>query len=112
MYYKSKTISLYILSMTAFACALLVALISADPLTRTFFGMVGVAIMVFCLSLIAYVFNPSIKDSDLVGVDDLGITALIELSRIPMSGFKRILLGIGVQIAISAALTAFLIYSR
>jgi hypothetical protein len=79
MYFKSKKISLLILAITAIVCSRVMFLFFNDPEGPNLLVVTGMAVIVYLLSLAAYLFYPSTR---------------------AFTGFKRLILIIFIQMLI------------
>ncbi len=84
MYFKSKKTTLIILALTALTFSRIMFALFNDPEGPNLLIVVGMALIIYLLSLALYLFNPSI------------------------TGLKKLLLAIVVQIVIVAGLYFFL----
>jgi hypothetical protein len=86
MYFKSKKISLLLLGVTAIICSRVLFFLFNDPEGPNLLVVIGMAVIVYFLSLAVYVYYPSTK----------------------LTGFKRLLLVILIQILIVTVFYFFL----
>lgn len=84
MYFKSKKTSLLILGVTALVCSRVLFSLFNDPEGPNLLVVTGMALIIYCLSLTTYVFNS------------------------PITGLKRLLLAIFIQILLVIGFYFFL----
>ena len=84
MHFKSKKTSLLILGLTAIVCSRVMLLSFNDPEGPNLLVVMGMAVIIYFLSLTVYLFDPSTK----------------HLSRSSFTDIKRLLLAIFTQIVI------------
>lgn len=88
MYFKSKKTSLLILGTTSIACSRIMFLFFNDPEGPNLLVVMGMAVIIYFLSLVIYLFNPSKN-------------IFQHLSFVSLTGLKRLLLVIFIQIIIA-----------
>lgn len=109
MYYKSKTISLGILLLTSIILASVTThFFSPENKTTWFWDSTLALIFIYGLSLIVYIF-PTWATSDDVHpnnaiADPTGISVFMSLSFVRLSGVKRLLFVVLVQIIIATGI--------
>ncbi len=109
MYYKSKKISLLILLLTAIICSVVITFLFDDLANKTFAIGLGIAAIVYFLSLGVYLFNSSNRPSNIMNQSDpTGLNVLEHLSLVSLTGFKRLLFVILIQIVLTGGFFLYL----
>jgi hypothetical protein len=72
MYFKSKTTSLVLLGVTSIACTRIMLAVINDPEGPNLLVVMGISVIVYALSLAAYVFNFS-------GIKNLSLAIVIQI---------------------------------
>ncbi len=99
MYYRSKKVSLIILFITAVVLSLASTLFFKDQENQTIINGLLQAVLVYILSLAAYLYDPSTKPTDLGNqIDSIGLSVIQHASLVQFTGFKRLLFAVGIQL--------------
>ncbi len=99
MYYISKKISLSLLAATAVICGVVLYIVFGD---LGVFNVVLLTILLYIFSIATYIFNPDLRFQDIgKQIDATGISLLEHLSLNTLTGIKRLLLTIFIQIIIT-----------
>ena len=77
MYFKSKTISLLILAISAIACSRILFLFFNDPEGPNLLVVTGTAAIVYFVSLAIYLFNPLLEE--FIGLKRLVLAIVIQI---------------------------------
>lgn len=88
MYFKSKKISLLILGITSIVCSKVMFLFFNDPEGSNLLVVMGMAVIIYLLSLAVYVYDPKVKSM----FQYFSLSSLADLKRLLMVIFIQILL--------------------